>query len=124
MDETKPTPGPWRVTGLNITGLGKREEVDRTPGFLDTCVVTGEGGNLVIIAEESGHIPQFGDYLPGPESAANMKTGLNGPCTLRFLDKTIHCASVDEAITESDKLMAEEFPDVYAAIAAATSEVS
>ncbi len=46
----------------------------------------------------------------------------DSPCTVYFLDRIVNCATMTEGIAKCDELMAEEFPDVYAAIAAAKGE--
>ncbi len=150
MNETKHTPGPWRVSNHVRTIDGREVECAPDLGMFDACIMTTNNeGRLVAIAGERGSKLNPYDYLPVSESAANMsliaaapallaacetlwselknklvgislKSGLEGPCTLHFLDKAIYCASVDEAIAKSDELMVEEFPDVFAAIAAAT----
>lgn len=58
--------------------------------------------------------------LRGQLARISLVAGIGGPCVLRFLDKGgIVCANTDEAIAKADEFMAEEFSDVYAAIAAA-----
>ena len=43
----------------------------------------------------------------------------DSPCIVYFLDRIVQCSTMTEGIAKCDGLMAEEFPDVYAAIAAA-----
>ncbi len=43
----------------------------------------------------------------------------DSPCTVYFLDRIVQCNTMTEGLATCAALMAEEFPDVYAAIAAA-----
>ena len=153
MNETRHTPGPWRVSNHVRTIDGRQVECDPDLGMFDACIMTTNSeGRLLAIAGERGSKLNPYDYLPVTESTANMRliaaapgllaacevlwSELKGkvasidvhpgfpfddasPCTVYFLDRIVHCGTMTEGIAKCEELMAEEFPDVYAAIAAA-----
>lgn len=130
MNKTKHTPGPWQVDVYETKNAANPRQV--TVGATGMTIrVSGliqhQDANARLIAaapELLASCEVLWSELKNKLAGISLKTGLDGPCILHFLDKTIYCASVNEAITKSDELMAEEFPDVYAAIAAAKGEVS
>ena len=139
MNETKHTPVPWKVYG----NPGEWPGIDS-----DTIsvVIYGEDGDFERGIRGESHEEAFAnaqfivravnahyDLLAACETLwAELKNKLasidihpgfpfaeDSPCTVYFLDRIVQCSTMTEGIAKCDELMAEEFPDVFAAIAAA-----
>jgi len=126
----KHTPGPWKafISGKVIEVRPvKGKPVVAWPGFDESDIpLATHKANARLIAAAPGLLAaceilwfELKNKLASIDVHPGFPFDDASPCTVYFLDRIVHCGTMTEGIAKCEELMAEEFPDVYAAIAAA-----